>query len=137
MSKDFFNQRAAGWDGSVAEKDSGKLESMANRLGIEPGAAVLDVGTGTGVFVPYLLAHIGPSGSLVCLDYAEEMLKAAQRKDSTARRASATSAQISWPATWRPPPLTLLSVTPSSPTSGTGPPRLGKCTDCSNPAAGS
>ena len=81
MSQDYFNQRAAGWDAGPAEKDTGKLELMADRLGIESGAAVLDVGTGTGVFVPYLINRIGTSGSLVCLDYAEEMLKLAQRKE--------------------------------------------------------
>jgi len=82
LSQDFFNQRAAGWDVGPAEKDTGKLKSMANRLEIKPGAAVLDVGTGTGVFVPYLIKRIGASGSLVCLDYAEEMLKLAQQKES-------------------------------------------------------
>jgi ubiquinone/menaquinone biosynthesis C-methylase UbiE len=81
LSQNFFNQRAAGWDAGPAEKDTGKLAAMANRLDIQPGAAVLDVGTGTGVFVPYILDKIGDSGSLVCLDYAEEMLKVAQRKE--------------------------------------------------------
>jgi len=81
LSQDFFNQRAAGWDAGPAEKDAGKLEMMADRLNIEPGTAVLDVGTGTGVFVPYILSRIGAAGSLVCLDYAAEMLKEARRKD--------------------------------------------------------
>jgi len=64
----------------VAEKDITKLEDMARRLAIEPGSKVLDVGTGTGVFVPFILSRIGQTGSLVCLDLAEEMLKRAQSK---------------------------------------------------------
>jgi len=83
MSKDFFNSRAATWDETAAEKDAGRLEAMVERLDIAPGAAVLDVGTGTGVFVPYILKKIGRSGTLVCLDYAEEMLKAARAKNFT------------------------------------------------------
>jgi ubiquinone/menaquinone biosynthesis C-methylase UbiE len=80
MSKDFFNAKAATWDEKAAEKDISRLEAMAARLEIKPGAAVLDVGSGTGVFVPYILEKIGNKGSLVCLDFAEEMLKIAQSK---------------------------------------------------------
>ena len=80
MSKDFFNSRAATWDEQVAEKDVSKLKAMAARLDIKAGATVLDVGTGTGIFVPYLLEKIGREGKLVCLDFAEEMLKIARAK---------------------------------------------------------
>jgi ubiquinone/menaquinone biosynthesis C-methylase UbiE len=80
MSKDFFNARAAAWDKNVAEKDILKLQALADKLDIKPGAAVLDAGTGTGVFIPFLLKKIGVKGSLVCLDFAEEMLKIARQK---------------------------------------------------------
>jgi ubiquinone/menaquinone biosynthesis C-methylase UbiE len=80
VSKDFFNSRAATWDEQVAEKDVSRLKAMAARLDIKAGATVLDVGTGTGIFVPYLLEKIGREGKLVCLDFAEEMLKIARAK---------------------------------------------------------
>jgi ubiquinone/menaquinone biosynthesis C-methylase UbiE len=83
MSKEFFNARAVTWDENAAEKDVAKLQSMAAKLDIPPGAIVLDVGTGTGVFVPYILRKIGRSGKLVCLDYAKEMLKVARAKNFT------------------------------------------------------
>ncbi|MBM3173160.1 MAG: methyltransferase domain-containing protein [Chloroflexi bacterium] len=82
MIRTFFNQKASIWDESIAEKDTAKLEGIAKRLNIEPGAAVLDIGTGTGVFVPYLIRKIGENGHLVALDVAEKMLQVAQAKST-------------------------------------------------------
>ena len=82
MLKEYFNQRAAIWDDTVAEKDTAKLEQMAERLNIKTGSMVLDVGTGTGVFLPYLFSSIGKKGQIIALDIAEEMLKKAQAKGS-------------------------------------------------------
>ena len=80
MSRLFFNQRANIWDSYHSEQDNYKLEQMLDRLEINPGERVLDVGSGTGIFLPYLLRRIGPGGELVALDYAEEMLKVSHRK---------------------------------------------------------
>ena len=80
MTKEYFNQLAAAWDEVATEKDLAKLEQLARRLDIKPGATVLDVGTGTGVFIPLLLKKIGGTGRLVCLDFAEEMLHRARAK---------------------------------------------------------
>ena len=80
MIKAYFNQRAASWDETVAERDTSKLEQMAKRLNIKPGSTLLDVGTGTGVFLPFLLSKIGSSGHIIALDFAEEMLKKAMAK---------------------------------------------------------
>lgn len=77
--RNYFNQKAVIWDDFIAEKDGTRLSALADRLGIPSGASVLDVGTGTGVFVPYLLERIN-GGGLICLDIAEEMLKRARAK---------------------------------------------------------
>jgi ubiquinone/menaquinone biosynthesis C-methylase UbiE len=74
MIKNYFNSKAAVWDEEIAEQDATKLTEMAARLHIEQGAQVLDVGTGTGVFIPYLQKLIGNSGLLVAIDIAENML---------------------------------------------------------------
>lgn len=80
MSKEFFDSRAATWDETAAEKDTSKLKAMAARLDIKSGSAVLDIGTGTGIFMPYILEKIGIKGRIVCLDYSTEMLKIARSK---------------------------------------------------------
>jgi len=76
----YFNQKAASWDETVAEKDTAKLKRMAKRLRIKPGSIVLDVGTGTGVFIPLLLSEIGKGGRIIALDFAEKMLSRARAK---------------------------------------------------------
>ena len=80
MVRTFFNEKAAIWDEEIAEKDSAKLERMAQRLDIKPDFSVLDVGTGTGIFVPFLLNKIGTKGQLIAIDIAEEMLKLSKSK---------------------------------------------------------
>lgn len=80
MIRTYFNQRATVWDEACSEKDMTKLEHMAQRLNIAPGSTVLDVGSGTGVFLPFLLERIGVNGRLIALDFAEEMLRKAQAK---------------------------------------------------------
>lgn len=81
MIKAYFDKKAEIWDETIAEKDIAKLEEIADWLDITPGSTVLDVGTGTGVFVPFILNRIGRNGRLVCLDLAEEMLKRCQAKN--------------------------------------------------------
>jgi len=76
----YFNQKADTWDEAVAEKDTAKLQRMANRLNLRPGSSLLDVGTGTGVFLPYLLNKIGKSGRVIAVDVADEMLLRARAK---------------------------------------------------------
>ena len=80
MIRAYFNERADIWDETIAEKDAAKLDRMVQRLNVKPGSTVLDVGTGTGVFVPFLLNRIGGRGQLVAIDIAEEMLKRSMAK---------------------------------------------------------
>jgi len=80
MTKAYFNEQAYIWDEKIAEKDTYKLERIANCLTIETGATILDVGTGTGVFLPYLLEKVGRYGRIIALDHAEKMLVKAKAK---------------------------------------------------------
>jgi ubiquinone/menaquinone biosynthesis C-methylase UbiE len=81
MTRSYFNRQADIWDERIAEKDITRLASLAERLDIRLNDTVLDVGTGTGVLVPFLLGKVGPEGKLVCLDAAEKMLAKARAKN--------------------------------------------------------
>ena len=80
MTKAYFNQQAHIWDEKIAEKDTAKLERIVSCLIIEPGATVLDIGTGTGIFLPYLLSRVGTAGKIIAIDHAEKMLLKAKAK---------------------------------------------------------
>ena len=82
MIRSYFNSMAAVWDENIAEKDTDKLNSMMERLYIKQGSAVLDIGSGTGVFIPYIMDRIGATGNLTALDFAEEMLICCKTKHS-------------------------------------------------------
>lgn len=78
--RDYFNLHAAEWDAQRSEKDAGKLAAMAARLELRAGMTVLDAGSGTGVFLPYLLGAIGERGRVYAVDLAAAMLAESRRK---------------------------------------------------------
>lgn len=77
--KDFFNAMAEKWD-DVCQHDPVKINRMLAMLDIQKGASCLDVGTGTGVMIPYLMQRAGENGKITAIDLADQMLKAAQNK---------------------------------------------------------
>ena len=81
ISRQFFNKEAAHWDETVRSNDADKLQAMAARLSIPDNARVLDVGTGTGVFVPYILPKLNGGGMITCVDFAFQMLEIALNKN--------------------------------------------------------
>jgi ubiquinone/menaquinone biosynthesis C-methylase UbiE len=80
MTAEYFNRLATCWDAKFTESDFKKLQQMAARLDIDTGSKVLDIGSGTGVFVPFVLTKIGAAGRLTCLDSAGEMLDISRGK---------------------------------------------------------
>ncbi|MDI3543511.1 MAG: hypothetical protein PWP57_1116 [Candidatus Atribacteria bacterium] len=77
--REAFNHLAEEWDErSFSSPD--KIRYLLSFLTIPPSSTVLDVGSGTGVLIPFLRERIGPSGLIVELDIAEEMLRVAREK---------------------------------------------------------
>ena len=76
----FFDDHAHKWDSFVSKEKRDRLEStIIPRLGVKKGQAVLDVGAGTGILVPYLLEMLG-NGKITVLDYSAKMLVQARKK---------------------------------------------------------
>lgn len=76
---EFFNSFAATWD-SIRETKPQVLERLMQLAALPKGAAVLDVGSGTGVLLPYLRSAIGETGNITAVDFSEKMLTKAQEK---------------------------------------------------------
>ena len=81
--KGYFNEAAETWDQQFyTPKLAAFLERLVSRLGLKPGYAVLDVGTGTGVLIPFVLRVIGATGSITAIDFAERMVQLCRSKYS-------------------------------------------------------
>lgn len=60
-------------------------EQVVKALGLKPGQAVADVGTGSGYFLPWLSRAVGSEGVVYGVDVQPEMLVWAERKVREAR----------------------------------------------------
>jgi len=76
----FFDQAAADWDALEVEETHVRLQEIVAGLTIAPGAAVLDVGCGTGILLPLLRESMNGDGHVVAIDLSGEMLKRALSK---------------------------------------------------------
>jgi len=75
--KEFFDRHAEHWDCHPPHKN---LTRVVEEAEIKKGSIVCDVGTGTGVLVPYLVKKIEKKGVLIAIDYSSEMIKKAKEK---------------------------------------------------------
>jgi len=81
--KAYFNEQANSWDEKFfTPKLSSFLEKFVPQFGLEAGQMLLDVGTGTGVLIPYLIQAVGPAGSVTAIDYSEKMVQVCKTKHS-------------------------------------------------------
>jgi ubiquinone/menaquinone biosynthesis C-methylase UbiE len=55
-------------------------ETLMDMVDLKPGMRVLDVACGAGANFPYIIARIGPTGTLAGVDYSQDMLDSAQRQ---------------------------------------------------------
>lgn len=83
MKKDmvYFDNCAETWD-TTRRTNPQILEKLLAMANIPAGSAVLDVGSGTGVLLPYLHAAVGAEGKITAIDFSEKMLAKAKEKFS-------------------------------------------------------
>jgi len=79
--QEYFDQLAPTWDKELTRERLKCLGNIVKELGIKPGYYVLDIGSGTGVLLPLLIAELGDEGKIVALDFSAEMLIQAKAKN--------------------------------------------------------
>ena len=80
--KEIFNNLADTWDDylNLSEENIRTINCILDNSDIRDNDRILDVGSGTGVLIPYLLERLGDWGSIVCIDMAEKMIRRARSK---------------------------------------------------------
>lgn len=65
----------------VLDRFSGTLNALAiDKLELQPGEAVLDIGCGTGALLPALVEAVGPQGRVVAMDFSPQMVTIARKR---------------------------------------------------------
>ena len=77
---DFFDALAPSWDSNEIRSTPERIKSILGKLRISKGMDILDLGTGTGVLVPYLSEMVGDEGHVTAIDLSEGMLSLARKK---------------------------------------------------------
>jgi ubiquinone/menaquinone biosynthesis C-methylase UbiE len=77
---DFFDQSASNWDKMTPAESMATLRKIVKMMNISPASHILDVGTGTGVTIPFLLECVGMNGRITGLDFAPRMIALARSK---------------------------------------------------------
>ena len=80
--QEYFDELAPTWDELVTEETMDRIAGIVRQLDIGPGCSVLDVGSGTGVLLSFLIAEMGGQGRIIAMDISGQMLAQAKCKNS-------------------------------------------------------
>ena len=79
--QEFFNSVAVTWDDRFKTQElTPFLSQLFPTFQLEQGQTVLDVGTGTGILIPFLLKAVGSRGHVTAVDFAEKMVEVCNLK---------------------------------------------------------
>lgn len=70
---------AENWD-NICWHDEKKINEILDLIDLKEGSKIIDVGTGTGVMLPFLSSRIGGTGRIAAVDNAEKMIEVARSK---------------------------------------------------------
>ncbi|SCI79371.1 Demethylmenaquinone methyltransferase [uncultured Clostridium sp.] len=76
--RDFFDNIAKEWD-NIIEVNEEKINTLLSKLDIKENERVLDVGTGTGVLIPFI-KKLNKNGYIRGVDFSNGMLEVAREK---------------------------------------------------------
>lgn len=76
----FFDKLAPTWDANEEKSTPEKVSMILDLIDLRAGDHVLDLGTGTGVLLPFIAQRIGPEGRITAVDYSSGMLERAKEK---------------------------------------------------------
>jgi ubiquinone/menaquinone biosynthesis C-methylase UbiE len=77
-TKGFFNEKAEVWD-EISVHNLEKVQYISELLDIRGDDKILDVGTGTGIMIPFYERYL-VNGSVVAVDHSEKMIEVARSK---------------------------------------------------------
>ena len=78
--KQFFDRLSDNWDENETQSTPETILEILEPIGIRKGMNILDLGTGTGILIPYLSRSVGMQGHITAVDASEGMLKRARHK---------------------------------------------------------
>ena len=82
-TKNYFDNAADTWDYRFQTPQLLYfVEKLVPQFDLRAGQQLLDVGTGTGVLIPYLVKAVGESGSVTAIDFSEKMVQKCKTKYS-------------------------------------------------------
>ena len=94
-TKNYFDNAADTWDTRyITPKLLSFLEQFVPQFGLKSGQRVLDVGTGTGVLIPFLIKAVGPSGEVTAIDLSEKMVQKCKTKHAHFKNVNVTVGNI-------------------------------------------
>lgn len=79
--KEFFNSIAQEWDKICCHPEE-KVNYFMDKIELNYGASVLDVGSGTGILIPFIEDRIGEEGTITALDISENMINISKSKNT-------------------------------------------------------
>lgn len=79
-NRTFFNEKAASWD-EITNHNEDKIRYFIRKLNLKDQENLLDVGTGTGILIPYLF-EANDQIHITAIDIAENMINKARAKYS-------------------------------------------------------